>query len=194
MSLTQPLIMLTLFALASSNAMGRGYTGAQRERALVQTYNHALAASKGVTPVTRVVNLLKEMTSTLDKEMEEDENLYKKLSCWCNDNAYAKKESANANSDKVDQLTSTIEMLTAKSKELKERIAQLEAEFAADKTALSEASAVRKQQLKDFQNMELDSIAALENLKAAIVVLSKHQDGAFPQMPVSFLEVKDSPF
>jgi len=189
--------MLTLFALAASDAvnihaqskMGRGYIGAQRERALVQTYNHALANSKGVTPVTRVVNLLKEMTATLDKEMEEDENLFKKLSCWCNDNAYAKKESANANSDKVDQLTSTIEMLTAKSKELKERIAQLEAEFTADKKALAEASGVRKQQLEEFHKMELDNIAALENLKAALVILSKHQDGAFPQLPVSFLQV-----
>jgi chaperonin cofactor prefoldin len=197
MSLAQSLIMLSLFALASSDAvnihahskMGRGYIGAQRERALVQTYNHALASSKGVTPVTRVVNLLKEMSATLEKEMEEDENLFKKLSCWCNDNSYAKKESANANSDKIDQLTSTIEMLTAKSKELKARIASLETEFTADKKALAEASAVRKQQLEEFHKMELDNIAALENLKAALVILSKHQDGAFPQLPVSFFQV-----
>jgi chromosome segregation ATPase len=138
-----------------------------------------------------VVNLLKEMSGTLEKEMEEDEGLYKKLSCWCNENVYAKKLSSDANKEKIEELTATIESLTAKSKELKTKIAELEKEVAADKKALAEATAVRKSQLDEFHKMELDSIAAVENLKAAIVVLSKHQDGAFPQMPVSLLQ---SPF
>merc|ERR1719464_2556980 len=42
------------------------------------------------TPVTRVVNLLKEMQTTLQKEMDEDEALYDKLACWCNNNEYSK--------------------------------------------------------------------------------------------------------
>jgi len=181
-------------AIESHTGMGRGFVGKERERSLLQTYNAAEA--KGVTPVTRVVNLLKEMSSTLDKEQEEDEGLYKQLACWCNNNAYAKGESASANKDKIESLTADIERLTAKSAELKTKIAELEKEFAADKAALSEASAIRKKQLKEFQSSELDSIAALENLKAAIVVLSKHQDAAFPQISMSLLEVKskESPF
>merc|ERR1719174_1552776 len=102
--------------------MGRGHVGTEREHALLQTYDRELTNSK-VTPVTRVVNLLKEMSETLNKEMDEDENLYKKLSCWCNNNAYEKKESAEANKQKIEELTAKIEMLTAKSKELKEKIA-----------------------------------------------------------------------
>jgi len=188
--MTKVLLVLALAAVsaeASNTHMGRGYVGVERERSLLQTYNRDLANSKGVTPVTRVVNLLKEMTNTLNKEMEEDEGLYKKLSCWCNENVYAKKLSAEANTQKIEELTASIEQLTARSGELKTRIAQLEADAASDKEALAEASGVRKQQLKDFQTMELDNIAALENLKAAITVLSKHQDGAFPQ--ISFLQM-----
>jgi len=188
--MTKVLLVLALAAVAaeaSNTHMGRGYVGVERERSLLQTYNRDLANSKGVTPVTRVVNLLKEMTNTLNKEMEEDEGLYKKLSCWCNENVYAKKLSSEANTQKIEELTATIEQLTARSGELKTRIAQLEADAASDKEALAEASGVRKQQLKDFQTMELDNIAALENLKAAITVLSKHQDGAFPQ--ISFLQM-----
>jgi len=197
------MLIVTLVALsavqtdATTLQSGRGYAGKQRERSLLQAYSAAYnaAASKGKsTPVTRVVNLLKEMTSTLDKEMEEDEGLYKKLSCWCNDNVWAKKNSAEANTEKIESLTADIERLTAKSTELKTKIAELEAEFAADKTALAEASALRKKELKEFHNMELDNIAAIENLKAAIVVLSKHQDAAFPQLAMSLLQVKDSPF
>jgi len=194
------ILVLALVALAAvqssaiSTQMGRGFAGKERERSLLQTY--AAAEGKGVTPVTRVVNLLKEMSSTLNKEMEEDEGLYKKLSCWCNNNAYEKGQSASANKDKIESLTADIERLTAKSGELKTKIKELEAEVAADKQALSEASAIREKQLKEFHSMELDNIAALENLKAAITVLSKHQDGAFPQIAMSLLEVKskDSPF
>jgi hypothetical protein len=185
-------ILLALAALASSEALSRGSAGAQRESSLLQTYNRELSNDKGVTPVTRVTNLLKEMTATLENEQEEDEGLYKKLSCWCNENGAGKAASAKANKEKIETLTANIEMLTAKSKELKEKIAQLETDFTADKKALAEASGVRKQQLAEFQKMELANIAALENLKAALTVLSKHQDGAFPQMPVSFLQ--ESPF
>merc|ERR1719262_1335179 len=131
------------------------------------------------------MNLLKEMSTTLNKEMEEDEGLYKTLACWCGDNKYAKGLSSDAATQKISDLEASIEMLTAKSKELNTKIKELETEVAADKDALSEATALREKQLKEFQGMELDSIAAIENLKGALVVLSKHHDAAFPQIPMS---------
>merc|ERR1719353_1967773 len=82
-------------------------------------------------------------------------------------------------------------MLTARSKELNTKIKELEAEVAADKAALAEATALRQKQLKEFHGMELDNIEALENLKSAIVVLSKHQGAAFPQVPVSLIAVNN---
>jgi len=112
-------------ATISHTKLGRGHVGVERETALMQTFNRDLADSK-VTPVTRVVNLLKEMTHTLEKEMEEDENLYKQLSCWCNDNVWAKKVATETNTAKAEELTATIETLTARSLELKTRIAELE--------------------------------------------------------------------
>jgi hypothetical protein len=83
-------------------------------------------------------------------------------------------------------------MLTARSKELNTKIKELEANVASDKAALAEASALREKQLKEFHAMELDNIAALENLKSAIVVLGRHQGAAFPQVPLSFLETSSS--
>jgi predicted transcriptional regulator YheO len=129
-----------------------------------------------------VVNLLKEMQKTLNKEQEEDEALYDKLSCWCNNNKYEKNGASDAATAKISDLEASIEMLTARSKELSTKIKELEAEAASDKAALAEATALRQKQLKEFQAMELDNIAALENLKSAIVVLGRHQGAAFPQM------------
>jgi len=179
--------VFVLFSLAATSQAlsNRGFAGAQQERSLLQTYNSQLDGSKGVTPVTRVVNLLKEMQKTLGKEQDEDEALYDKLSCWCNNNKYEKNGASDAATAKIADLTASIEMLTARSKELNTKIKELEAEFAADKAALAEATALRKKQLAEFHAMELDNIAALENLKSAIVVLGRHQGAAFSQLPFS---------
>jgi len=160
-----PVVLLLSLALTSQ---------AKPENALLQTYNNALTGSKGVTPVTRVVNLLKEMSKTLNAEQEEDEALYNKLECWCNNNKYEKNGASDAATAKIAELTASIEMLTSRSAELKTKIKELETEFAADKAALAEATALREKQLKEFHAMELDNIAALENLKSAIVVLGRH--------------------
>jgi chromosome segregation ATPase len=185
-------LSLAVTAHAVSNG-NRGVVGAERQKSLLQTYDQELNGngekSKAQnTPVTRVVNLLKEMKHTIEKEQEEDDELYHKLSCWCNNNKYEKTEASDEASSKISDLEATIEALSAKSKELMTKIAELEAGVAADKAALAEATALREKQLKEFHSLELDDIAAIENLKAAIVVLSKHDGAAFPQIPLSLLQ------
>jgi len=192
MTRTSALVVVFLAVVAPLRAAQvRGGAGAERGASLLQEYNTALSggAAKGRdTPVTRVVNLLKEMQGTLKKEQDEDEALYKQLSCWCNNNQYEKKEAMQAASDKIAELEATIESLTARSAELNTKIKELNAQVAANKAALAEASALRAKQLKEFHGMELDSIAAVENLKAAIMVLGRHEGAAFPQVPLSLLQ------
>ena len=164
----------------ASSAAGAACASAARpsagQAALLQTYGKALNSGDAKdTPITRVVNLLKEMGETLKKEQEEDEDLNKQLGCWCNNGKYEKNAAIEASTAKIAELTATIEGSDAKSAELANSIKELETELAADKKALAEATALRNKQLAEFQGMETDSIQALENLKAAIIVLSKHQ-------------------
>lgn len=196
------LAFATMLACAASTAQ----QVASHEQSLARTWEHSLDSSRaGDTPVTRVVNLLKEMQKTLTKEMEEDENLYHKLGCWCNDNEYEKEGAISASEAKIAELESTIESLTAKIDELKTSLKELDEQLAADKDALAEATAIREKQAAAFHGGELDSIQAIENLKAALVVLAKHHDkapdssvagGAIFKTPEdswdSFLEVKSS--
>merc|ERR1719191_830952 len=121
------------------------------------------------------------MQSTLKKEMDEDEELYEKLSCWCNNNKYEKNQAIEAAEAKIAELESTIESLTTKTAELKTTIQETSDALEADKNELAEATALRNKQLKEFQGEELDGIQNIENLKAAIIVLGKHH-GAFPQI------------
>merc|ERR1719401_237087 len=106
----------------------------------------ATTASGKDTPITRVVGLLENMKKQLQKDMDQDEALYKELSCWCNNGDYEKSEAIKASTAKIDELESSIESLTARSAELGTTIKDLEAEYAADKKALEEAKALREKQ------------------------------------------------
>jgi len=176
---------LAALAVAPASAQ-RGVVGAHRTGALLQTWGAELDKT-GATPVTRVVNLLKEMTQTLKKEMDEDEELYEKLECWCNTGKYEKEEAIEAGTAKVDQLTAANEGGLAKSKELDERIKGLREQIANDKNELAKAQKQRDADVQKFQGYETDSIQAVQNMKAALTVLSKHHESAFPQL--SFLQM-----
>jgi len=59
---------------SSHPVITRGIVGKHRQTKLLQSWTKELDDTKaGSTPVTRVVNLLKEMQNTLTTEMEEDE-------------------------------------------------------------------------------------------------------------------------
>merc|ERR1719473_2309951 len=127
--------------------------------------------------------------ATLNKDMEEDEGLYDKMKCWCANGASEKAAEIKASKEKIAELESTIESLTARTAgDLTTEIKELEEEVAADKEALTEATGLREKQLEEFQNMEDDSIQAIENMKAAITVLAKHQDDGFLQTSLSFVQ------
>lgn len=164
-------LALSCVAVADATVLDHG------ERSLLQTWDNALEHGSGAandTPVTRVVNLLKEMSKTLTNEMEEDEALYDKLSCWCSNNKYEKDAAIEAATAKVAELKSTIEQQTAHKAELKATLADLENSLAGDKKTLAQATALREKQVAQFHKADLDSTQSIENLKAAITVLSKH--------------------
>jgi len=171
---------------------------AARAQALQSAWEGTLAgAGTGSrdTPVTRVASLLTQMQKTLQGEMQEDEELYDKLACWCHNNDYEKKEAIASSESTIGNLEASIEGLDAKITGLKSNIKELEAGFADDKSALAEATAIREKQQKDFHGAEMDDVQAVENLKAAIEVLSKHH-GKPPKSSVAggaiFKTEKDS--
>jgi cell division protein FtsB len=173
-------IVCVLLVLATTSpamsATTRGQVGAARQASLLQTWDKELSSTQAKTsnPIIRVIGLLKEMQATIQKEQEEDEALFKELSCWCNSGSYEKQGQIDESKMKIEQLESTIENLSAKEKELTTKIKELEDGFASNKAELAEATALRAKQLKEFHGMELDTIQAIEALKAALVVLGKH--------------------
>merc|ERR1712194_27165 len=133
-------------------------------------------------PVSKVITLLKDMLKQLEKEAEEDEEIYDKLACWCETNDKEKTKSIAEAEARIEDLTTKIEELTAISARLNTEIKNLEKGVAANQNALEKATAIREKQLSEFNAEEKDMLEAISALKSAITVLSKHNGGAFLQV------------
>merc|ERR1719420_2578482 len=124
-------------------------------------------------PVTKVVTLLKDMQKQLEKEAEEDEEIYEKMACWCETNDKEKTKSIAEAEAHIDDLTTAIEEFTAVSAQLGTEIKNLEKEVAKNQNALDQATSLRTKELAEFNAEEKDALQSISALKAAITVLSK---------------------
>jgi len=133
-------------------------------------------------PVTKVVNLLKDMLKQLEKEAEEDEEIYDQLACWCETNDKGKTKSIADAETRIKDLTVQIEELSAASSRLNTEIKNLDKEVAENQAALDAATSIRQKELAEFNAEEKDLLQSIDALKTAIQVLSKHNSAAFLQL------------
>jgi chromosome segregation ATPase len=133
-------------------------------------------------PVSKVITLLKDMLKQLEKEAEDDEEIYDKMACWCETNDKEKTKSIADAEARISDLTTKIEELTAASARLNTEIKNLEKEVAANQAALDKATSIREKELAEFNAEEKDLLGSISALKAAVTVLSKHHGGAFMQV------------
>jgi chaperonin cofactor prefoldin len=133
-------------------------------------------------PVSKVIGLLEDMVKQLEKEGEEDEEVYETMGCWCVTNEKSKTKSiADAETD-IETLAASIESLTAQSAKLNTEISKLESEIKENNEALATATEVREKELAEFTQMEKDSLVSISQLKNAVIALSKaHEEALLKQ-------------
>jgi len=148
------------------------------------TFDEAGAKNR---PVSKVITLLKDMLKTLEKEAEDDEEIYDKMACWCTTNDREKTKSISDAEARIEDLTNKIEGLTAQSARLNTEIKNHEKEVAENQASLDKATAIREKQLAEFNGEEKDLLESISALKSAVTVLSKHNSAAFLQMPRSHM-------
>jgi len=125
-------------------------------------------------PVSKVITLLKDMMKQLEKEAEEDEEVYDKMACWCETNDKSKTKAVSDAEARISDLSTRIEELTASSARLNTESKNLEKEVAANQKALDAATAIRTKELAEFNGEEKDLLESISALKSAVTVLSKH--------------------
>jgi len=168
-----------LFSVAALSAHG-----AEMEVTAHSSLTFDAQAAKN-RPVTKVVNLLKDMLKQLEKEAEDDEEIYDQLACWCETNDKDKSKSITDAEGKIKDLTVQIEEGSATSSRLNTEIKVLNQEVSANQNALAAATDIREKELAEFNAEEKDLLLSIDSLKTAIQVLSKHNGASFLQMETS---------
>jgi len=127
-------------------------------------------------PVAKVIKMLETMQTELTKEKEADQELYDKLTCWCETNGKDKTAAISKANGMIEGLGSDIEAYTSKTAELEEQIASLKDEIAKNDAALRKADAMRQKDLAEFNADEKDMLQSIQALGNAVTVLSKHHE------------------
>merc|ERR1719506_117823 len=139
--------------------------------------------AKESSPVSKVIVLLQDMLKQLEKEAEEDEEIYDALACWCETNDKEKTKAIADAEARIKDLETKIEELTATSARLNTEIDGLNKEIADNEKALADATKMREQQLKDFNAEEADALNSIELLAGAIETIGKHHGASMLEIP-----------
>merc|ERR1719446_1743211 len=139
-------------------------------------------------PIQKVIRLMKEMQSQLEKEAKEDEDMFDKLECWCDTNEKAKSQANAINGQRITDLTASIEEMTAKSASLKTDIDELTKQVETATSSLATSTSIREKEAAEFQAFEVDHIQNMESLKGALMKLGKVHGAALDQQ--SLMQVK----
>jgi len=125
------------------------------------------------SPLSKVLDLMAELTAKIMKEGEAEGKAYKEYFDWCDDmarnagfeikTAEAKKEKLEA---KIGELSSSITVSTSK-------IDELAAAIAADDSELKDATVVREKEAADFAKNEAELMDVIDTLERAISIISK---------------------
>jgi len=125
------------------------------------------------SPLSKVLDLMSELTAKILREGEAEAKSYKEYFDWCDDmsknagfeikSAETKKEKLEAN---IGQLTSSIVVSASK-------IEELIAVIAADDSELKDATVVREKEAANFAKHEAELMDCLDTLERAIMIISK---------------------
>jgi len=123
-------------------------------------------------PITKVIGLLQDMASQLQKEADQDEEMYEKLGCWCETNDKEKTQAIKAGKQKITELEAAIQGYTAKNSQLETEIESLNADVAKNTGALEQATAIRTKENAEFQAEQGDMSSSAKSLGGAVDSLS----------------------
>merc|ERR1719183_541400 len=141
-------------------------------------------------PVSKVIALMKDMIAQMEKEAEEDEDVYEAMGCWCETNDKLKTQAIADGKAKIESLTAAIEEHTANSARLNTEIANLDKEVAKNQAAVDQAKALRTKNLAEFTATEKDMLQSIASMKAAITALSKHNGASLIQADTTASEMQ----
>eukprot|EP00933_Yihiella_yeosuensis_P056267 TRINITY_DN5535_c0_g1_i1.p1 TRINITY_DN5535_c0_g1~~TRINITY_DN5535_c0_g1_i1.p1 ORF type:complete len:680 (+),score=266.67 TRINITY_DN5535_c0_g1_i1:69-2108(+) len=144
----------------------------------VSSHDSALTKER---PVTKIVNMLKDMQETLEKEKEEDEDLYASLTCWCKEARKSVGDNVQAAQDRIAQLQSKVDELNATVLSCENAMDSLKQQVQAAEAASDEARVLRGKQYETFKEDDQTYNEDIYAVESAATVLG--DTGSLLQIP-----------
>jgi chromosome segregation ATPase len=146
------------------------------------------AAEQRANPIRKVVTMMQALQAKVEAEGEKEKELFDKYMCYCKNGAEALAKSIADAEAKGPELAAAIEEATGKLTQLKEDIKAHQADRAAAKTAMAEATAVREKEAAAFAEATGDLKTNLAGLAKAIAAIEKGAGGFLQTSTASLLK------
>jgi len=139
-------------------------------------------------PIRKVVTMMQALQSKVEAEGEKEKELFDKYMCYCKNGAEALAKTIADAEAKGPELTAAIDEATGKLSQLKDDIKAHQADRAAAKTAMAEATAVREKEAAAFATATGDLKTNLAGLGKAIAAIEKGAGGFLQTSAASLLK------
>jgi len=138
---------------------------------------HGVAGKNQMSPITRVVELLKGLGEKMEKDLKASEDLYEDYVCWGKSIITSKTESNEQAQSRVDSLEAYIADLEAGRVELTSERVDLEKEIKSLNDDIDTATALRDKEHEDYEAAKEEMETAEAALGDAIQVLKEATEG-----------------
>jgi len=145
-------------------------------------------------PITKVIHLLQDLKQTFEADYKTASEAHETFACQCDKNLEEKKSSQETGRSTIDDLGASILEQTATVASSKTKVTNLEKDIEESQKSLAEANALREKDASDFHKRETELVVSIQQLGAALAVLSKHhpsmlQGGSIDSIRPSLREV-----
>jgi len=140
-------------------------------------------------PIQKVLGMLKDMATQLQKEADEDAEMYEKMGCWCETNDKEKTKAIEDAKRHIAALTASNEADTSKISQLETEIEKLGKEIAKATDVLAQATAIRNKENAQFESDTADMKASQTSLAGAVDTLKSTHGGSAAASMMQLREV-----
>lgn len=148
----------------------------------------ASASAESNKPIQKVVALLKEMRSTMEKDQKADEEFHAKMTCWCDDNEKKKGDAVKAAEAQIANLDNEIKLQTALAGKAAATIEVTTKEIADLVQNIQQQMEKLNEEYEEFKESSKDQRELIATLKRALEALGGKKSGG--DEAANFLQFK----
>jgi hypothetical protein len=140
----------------------------------------------GVTPVQKVIEMMKEMKSKGEAELDTEAKLYAEYMTFCKDTTVQKSQEIETATNHIGRLEAEIQKHDAAATKAKDDVAALDADISGWKSDHEKITAIRAEEKADYDATHTDYSESIDAITRAIVAVKDTSNQKLSQLQSSF--------